>query len=110
MQDDYLIHVDWVDLDNIIISSSRQTMYDEFLYEVKGEKMLRIIKLEPNKVRNYDKILVIKNKIFYYISYQIKSKDYYIQLVTGINSNGFLPIYKEFDREEKLKELLKSDK
>jgi hypothetical protein len=110
MQDDYLIHVDWVDLDNIIISSSRQTMYDEFLYEVKGEKRLRIIKLEPNKVRNYDKILVIKNKIFYYITYQVKSKDYYIRLITGINSNGFLPIYKEFDREEKLKELLKSDK
>jgi hypothetical protein len=110
MQDDYLIHVDWVDLDNIIISSSRQTMYDQFLYEIKGEKMLRIIKLEPNKVRNYDKILVIKNKIFYYITYQVKSKDYYIRLITSINSNGFLPIYKEFDREEKLKELLKSDK
>ncbi len=110
MQDDYLIHVDWVDLDNIIITSSRQTIYDEFLYQIKGEKKLRIIKLVPNKARNYDKILVIKNKIFYYISYQIKSKDYYIRLITGINSDGFLPIYKEFDREEKLKELLKSDK
>jgi hypothetical protein len=110
MQDDYLIHVDWVDLDNIIITSSKQTLYDQFLYEIKGEKMLRIIKLTTYKDINYDKIIVIKNKIFYYISYQIKSKDYYIRLITGINSNGFLPIYKEFDREEKLKELLKSDK
>jgi hypothetical protein len=107
MQDDFLIHVDWVELDNIIITSS---LYDQFLYEIKGEKMLRIIKLEPNKARNYDKIIVIKNKIFYYITYQIKSKDYYIQLITEINSDGFLPIYKEFDREEKLKELLKNDK
>jgi hypothetical protein len=109
-EDDSLKHIDWVDLDNIIIASSKQTLYDEFLDKIKGEECVRIVKLITNKDNHYDKIIVIKNKIFYYINYQIKSKDYYIQLITEINSNGFLPIYKEFDREEKLKEILKSDK
>jgi len=106
---DSLKHIDWVDLDNIIIASSKQTLYDEFLDKIKGEECVRIVKLITNEY-NYDKIIVIKNKIFYYINYQIKSKDYYIHLITEINSDEFLPIYKEFDREEKLKELLKSDK
>jgi hypothetical protein len=108
MHEDSLIHIDWVDLDNIIIISSKDSHHKRFLESIKDKsKKARIIKLVTNQDINYDKILVIENKFFHYIDYQKKSNDYYIKLVTEINSDVFIKIYKEFNREIILNEILK---
>jgi hypothetical protein len=38
MQENSLRHIDWVDLDNIIITSSKKTYYDNFMNQVKNLK------------------------------------------------------------------------
>ena len=111
-EEDSLIHIDWVDLDNIIITNSKDSHHKRFLEQIKDKnKKARIIKLVTNKdINYYDKILVIENKFFHYIDYQKKSNDYYIRLIIEINSDDFLNLYKRFNREIILNEILKDDK
>lgn len=107
MHEDSLIHIDWVDLDNIIITN----YHKRFLERIKDKsKKARIIKLVTNEDTYFNKILMIDNQFFYYIDYQKKSDDYYIRLVTEINSDGFLNLYKRFNREIILNEILEDDK
>ena len=121
MQQENIIHIDWVDLDNIIITSSKDTYHKRFLEQIKDKsKKARIIQwtrfLDKDFISDidmrtqYNKILIIENKFFYYIDYQKKSDDYFIRLVVEINSDGFLNVYKRFNREMILNEILKDDK
>lgn len=82
-----LIHIDWVDLDNIIIISSIGTYYKRFLEQVKDiNNKVRIIEL----ISKEENLNCVK-----------------IRLVTEINSNRFLNIYKQFNREIILNDILK---
>ena len=115
-------HVEWLDPDNIIIVNTEGNIYNEFITDIrsKGYSSLRMIDgtCGFGSITKFNTELAIryvingKPKWYSCVILQRKGNDYYISIFKyksseyDIDSN-LEKLYKTFDRDDKLNQLLK---
>lgn len=109
-----IIHINWLDIDDVIIVSTDTSVYENFLQDIKGESKVRIIRYVIPGHLNFMKshatldIICIKNSIFYEIANRkMLNKILYAKLSGGkIDGEDFILAYKRFHRNEIINKIL----
>jgi hypothetical protein len=108
-------HIDWVNPDNIIIAnSSNDVSYKRMTTDVQsnGVSIIRHlrIRVSKNTHKSYFRYVVNKQPTWFYISNdQTRNGDYFtfIYIIEEDEVNKLNSLYKKFDREDKINQLLK---
>jgi hypothetical protein len=108
-------HIDWVDPDNIIIAnSSSDYSYKKMISDVQknGVTEVRLLRRRISKrtSKSYFRYIVGDEISWFYLSNDESRKgSYYTHIYTidEVESNELNSLYRAFDREDKLNQLLK---
>lgn len=109
-----IIYINWLDIDDVIIVSTDNIIYENFLKDIKGESKVRIIRYiipgHPNFMKKHATldIICIRNSIFYEIeNSKTLNKILYAKLSGGkIDGEDFILAYKRFHRNETINKIL----
>jgi len=107
-------HIEWVDPDNIIIAnSSSDPAYKKMTTDVQSNGVSKIrhlrVRLSKNTHKSYFRYVVNRQPTWFYISNdETKNSNYFtfIYIVEAGEVNGLNSLYRKFDREDKINQLL----
>lgn len=107
-------HIEWVDPDNIIIAnSSNDVSYKRMTTDVQSNGVSKIrhlrVRVSKSLYKNYFRYVVNKQPTWFYISNDETKNDNYftfIYIVKEDEVNELNSLYKKFDREDKINQLL----
>ncbi len=107
-------HIEWVDPDNIIIAnSSNDVSYKRMTTDVQSNGVSEIrllrVKVTKNVHKSYFRYVVNTRPTWFYISNdETKNGNYFtfIYIVEEDEVNQLNSLYKKFDREDKINQLL----
>jgi hypothetical protein len=108
-------HIDWIDPDNIIIAnSSSDYSYKKMISDVQknGVTEVRLLRRRITKKisKSYFRYVIDDEVTWFYLSNDESRKgSYYTHIypIDEIETNELNSLYKSFDREDKLNQLLK---
>jgi hypothetical protein len=102
-------HIDWIDTDNIILAnSSRDLNYKKMTTDIQDNKIDKV-RLLKNSNKSYFRYYVDNKCSWFYLSNDESRNGTYYTHIYSIQDdelNELNIVYKQFDREDKLNQLL----